>query len=134
MTKQELLNTSVAHVLAQGSPSVNGTGCMYRSPDGKQCAAGPFIVSYDEDMENKNWEHISEIFGDSLNPDAVKEADFVRELQFAHDNAAVEVKYTAPYKCENIVRDDASFLEVYKLNIRELVIRHQLVLTAGINA
>jgi hypothetical protein len=45
MNAQEIFDTSYKHIIKQGSASYDPKmGCMYRGPDGKMCAAGPFLT------------------------------------------------------------------------------------------
>lgn len=105
--KQNLLNISVAHVLKQGRPSATLYGdkvtCLYRSPEGLQCAAGPFIKDYDPDMENKSFSTLAkhDRFRDRLQDDARAHAEFVDMLQAAHDFAAdAHFRYGAEFITE----------------------------------
>jgi hypothetical protein len=122
-TIQTLLNTSVAHVLKQGKPSAKLTPspyvgeedkvtCLYRGEDGLQCAAGPFIVHYSPDMENKIFSVLAESlrFRDGLQEDARVHAEFVNTLQTAHDEAA-----------RRALRDGADFISAYKEQLARYV-------------
>lgn len=93
MTEQEelqyLFDTSLNHIRKQGKPSIFGGPCEYRGPDGLQCAAGPFILEYHEDMEGTTFSELIDVEGydaDRFNAIAVKHREFVDTLQFAHDN------------------------------------------------
>lgn len=87
--KQELLNTSFKHVMHQGEPSMGARGCAYRGNEGRSCAAAPFIVEYDAKMEGYNWASMcSNLRKGKVDEMARKHAQFVTDLQGAHDNAA----------------------------------------------
>lgn len=87
---QTLFNTSYAHILKQGKPSVKGEGddafCVYRGDNGCSCAAAPFIKNYKPEMERHQFLKLSEDFYDDLDPVAVQCAHFVNQLQYAHDD------------------------------------------------
>jgi len=55
MTAQEVFDTAVNGIREQGGRSVNSAGnCMYRSEDGRKCAAGQLMPdsAYDKTMED----------------------------------------------------------------------------------
>jgi hypothetical protein len=86
---QQLLNRSVAHIRQQGKPSMEDDSCLYRSPDGRGCAAAPFIKNYDPEMEHDDWSALAVHWADALDPEAVLHEKFVTDvLQESHDNAA----------------------------------------------
>lgn len=89
---QDLFNRSVKHIRKQGKPSVTrlGTSCLYRAPDGRGCAAAPFITAYDRRMEGTLFAGLTRTFPKNLDPAAVKYAGFVRELQGCHDRPSAE--------------------------------------------
>ncbi len=55
MNKQEIFETVVRHLHAQGRPAMNGDNCRYRSSDGLSCAVGCLIPDscYDSNLENQ---------------------------------------------------------------------------------
>ena len=53
MTKQEIFDTVVTHLRAQGIRSMRGCTCVYRGPEGRKCAIGALIP--DEDFKPE-WE------------------------------------------------------------------------------
>jgi hypothetical protein len=56
MTNQEVFDTVVTHLLAQGVKSESETGCMYRGPHNLKCAVGCLIPDelYDSIIEGSN--------------------------------------------------------------------------------
>lgn len=82
MTKQQLLDLSVAHLLGTRKPGVreNTSACVY---SGSGCGAAPFIKEAfrgEADREG-SWEGVSAAFGSH------HEMDFIMALQRAHDDA-----------------------------------------------
>ncbi len=48
MTNQDAFTLVVQHLRTQGGPSIDGTNCVYRHPDGiKRCAVGVLIADDD---------------------------------------------------------------------------------------
>lgn len=92
MEPQEIFNTVVKHLFAQGEragiKSPNGAFyCQYRTPDGKKCAAGALLPDeyYNERMEGTNWQSICQDGHFSI-PDWMKEHSIlIDDLQTAHD-------------------------------------------------
>lgn len=90
MTPQEIYNTVVSHLLAQGEPAriVDNTGaqCMYRTPDGKKCAIGVLIpdADYDPAMEGLPVLQLLDLAIDSLAPYR-EHVGLLQGLQRAHD-------------------------------------------------
>jgi hypothetical protein len=105
MTPQEVFDTAVNALRKQGSQSVarNADGsvkmvswssstpvCLYRSADGKKCAAGHLIQDeeYSPEMEGKNITDV--LFGDNVFSLTMKERlgphqSLIYELQREHD-------------------------------------------------
>jgi len=93
MTKQEIFDTSALHLLNQNKKSLkldNNEFCMYRGPEGLQCAIGPLIPDskYSKKMENmsaktlmSNYPMLKEHLGGNL--------ELLIELQDVHDNCSV---------------------------------------------
>ena len=54
MTRQEIFDTIVAHLHAQGQPAISGSSCFYRSPTGLKCAVGCLIPDdkYSQEIEH----------------------------------------------------------------------------------
>jgi hypothetical protein len=54
-TLQDIFDQAVDHLRTQNSIAMEGDMCMYRTPDGKKCAAGAFISDeeYERSMEGK---------------------------------------------------------------------------------
>jgi len=59
MNNQEIFDTVVNHLRAQGRKSINESSgvCLYRGPDGTKCAAGILIPDelYKPEMEGNNF-------------------------------------------------------------------------------
>lgn len=120
MLKQELLNESYAHIIAQGGASIgpnegNSVSCAYRGREGFMCAAGIFIKDYNPNMEHLCWiDIVREFDHEKLDKRAVEERNFVQKLQIAHD-AAVSVSNRI---------GGQHFIAAYKEQIRKLVNEH----------
>lgn len=90
-TAQQVFDHVARHLITQGGPAVDDNGtCMYRDPDGLQCAAGCLIGDdeYDrEDMEFKTWSQLVKL-------DQVPTTHFalITALQSAHDLAATSYR------------------------------------------
>lgn len=93
--KQYLFDKAFRHVIQQGRPSVkldlaakDGPMyyCVYKSEDGCGCAAAPFIINYKPEMEKNRFRIVAENFPFDVDPVAIAHADFVMELQQAHDD------------------------------------------------
>jgi hypothetical protein len=95
--RQFLYNVSLAHIRQQGAPSIIRKGlwsltvCQYRSSDGRQCAAGPFIRVYDPKMEGEAFSIIAGRTPAAVDNIAAQHANFVGFLQAAHDQSAATI-------------------------------------------
>jgi hypothetical protein len=49
LTNQQFFDNAVTGVIGQGGPSTGGDTCLYRSPDGKKCAAGNNLLDEEYD-------------------------------------------------------------------------------------
>lgn len=81
LTAQEVFDISAGHLLKQMKRSESGEGCMYRGPDGRMCAAGPFLK--DENVakcEGRSWFGLMK---DKRVPDT--NLKLIGELQMVHD-------------------------------------------------
>jgi hypothetical protein len=136
MSKQDVFNKSVLHVLKQGKPSGQFIQdkdcprfqCEYRAADGSQCAAGPFIVNYSPDMENKTFRRLAEGYASNLEPDAREHSWLVAALQDAHDGAAQDEVNAGVTQ----INGEPVFLNSFKEAVREIARQHQLELPAGV--
>lgn len=85
MTEQEVFDKVKKHLLKQNSKAMDGDNCVYRSPNGSQCAIGCMIPDdqYDETMELNNAAILIEEWPDlpfaNINP------NFLKDLQEIHD-------------------------------------------------
>ena len=88
MTRQEIFDLVKTHLLKQNckSQDQNGT-CVYRSPDGRMCAAGPLIQDYSPDLEYKI---VLMMPTKCWKLGVAEHLDMVRELQIVHDKCPVE--------------------------------------------
>lgn len=115
MTQQEILDTVVRGIRAQGGPSVAATPprgfvssrpgtpfCAYRGANGRKCAAGHLIADadYRPAFEGRA--------PDSLGPGVFPNDPLVSELQVAHDN------------CAESTASDADFLRDFEVEVRKL--------------
>ena len=84
LTKQEMFDKAVRHLLTQRSRSLDKENefYAYRGEEGKMCAIGIFIPNelYNEDLEHKQCHDIWGLLG--LNIELLKLAE---NLQFCHD-------------------------------------------------
>lgn len=89
-TAQEIFDQVLVHLLKQGGPSMVSQltpladqVCVYKSPDGKKCAAGCLIApsEYKESFEGTGWSLLVEEYNLSKN-----QRDLIRELQRIHDD------------------------------------------------
>jgi hypothetical protein len=85
-TPQQVFNHVARHLLAQASPSIDGSVCAYLTRDGKRCAAGCLIGQdeYQASFEGRTWWSLAR---DGRVPAAHME--LVEALQDAHDTAAM---------------------------------------------
>jgi hypothetical protein len=105
MTNQEIFNISVTHLRKQNAKSylakddpknTDGEMCAYRSPDGKQCAAGPLIQDdkYDPEMEGKAFFAVNQEFNlgySSLDYSNINcNIKLISVLQSIHDREPIE--------------------------------------------
>lgn len=89
MTNLDIVRTSILAIIKQGGPSFNVDLCMYRTEDGKKCAAGVFIPddAYDPKMEGEPWYYVVEKFPMSI-PFGEDGHRVIGCLQYAHDYVA----------------------------------------------
>lgn len=93
MTKQQVFDKVVTHLLAQGEASTAGRGCAYRGRNGLMCAVGCLIP---DEMYNSEMEGILAGFVIAGSPELqqlfaaeVLDSDFLGQLQSCHDGAPV---------------------------------------------
>jgi hypothetical protein len=120
---QRLFDKSLGHIRQQGGPcyDVNprqGHVCLYKGPNGRGCAAAPFIISYSKEMEGTSFMTLVQLkqFGGKLDPEAASHPYFVDDLQRAHDSS-VDFLSSNP---------DADFMDVYERRMREVAKIHRL--------
>ena len=106
LTKKEIFNKVKNHLLKQNERSLrdNDMDCAYRSPDGKTCAVGCLLLTYDSRIEScsilvliaEDWEEEKE--GDYLKlKELLVEAGvfnhlgLLQDLQALHDYSAPEI-------------------------------------------
>ncbi len=110
--RQALFDISLNHIRAQGEPSMDEQGCVFRNAEGLGCAAAPFITNYEPEVEEIS------IYGGCdvekyFDPLAVKHSELVAMLQLAHDGV-----------CEHI-----DFLGAYEYQMEKLAKKHSLSYT-----
>lgn len=94
MTRQELFDKVVTHLLKQNEVSGDEEGCLYRGLGGLKCAVGCLIPddAYSVDMENLRVSDL--VNGNLLRQDLrlvfIEHLDLLDELQQIHDGKAVE--------------------------------------------
>ncbi len=95
MQAQEVFDTAAEHLLTQMKKSFLGgitdfNGCVYRSPEGLKCAAGPFIPDsvYNDSFEQNSWGSL--VILDRV-PKVHKE--LISHLQLIHDVSEPEQWY-----------------------------------------
>lgn len=81
MKNQEVFDTVVAHLRAQGCKAIVDGACKLRGPNGTKCAAGCLIPDsdYDPDWDNKPLLGFQYVFA------KVEDSDFVDKLVVIHD-------------------------------------------------
>lgn len=94
MNAQQIFNTVVRGLRAQGKPSVNAYDCRYRGPDGAKCAAGFLIpdAAYVGSMEAQDWTTLSRLYANSLPEYLSSHTVLIQALQCVHDNWAREIR------------------------------------------
>ena len=122
MTAQEIFDTVLAHLRAQGVASV-GDGpigcltCMYRTPSGLMCAVGCLIPDeiYTPDMEGEDAYYVvrrylipAGLIGDESDP-------LLADLQWAHDT--------------RMPREPAQSLADWEQHMSAIASRHGLIYT-----
>ena len=132
--QQQLFDISLNHIRKQGGPSasnINRTSlvtCLYRSRtyDGTErgCAAAPFITKYEERLEGRNFTDLVDNCSSNVDPVAVRNVFFVRDLQVAHDRGAViEVAFSQR------LATDGEFMSGYEDRMKRLAEQYGLVYT-----
>lgn len=100
-TKQSLFDTVAKALLAQGGPAYNTPKaiCMYRTPEGRKCAAGHIIPDalYRPELEGRAIETLlSPTRYDLITltlPEVPSElVTFLRDLQRAHDSSIARIE------------------------------------------
>jgi len=87
--KQIIFDVVLFGIRAQGGPSMNGTGCVYRSATGRRCAVGMWIANdqYLPVMEGKRIAGLMMDFPDRLPSWFEQHKWLLSDLQAAHDAA-----------------------------------------------
>lgn len=115
MTNQEAFDFVVRSLVVQGKPSVEGTSCSYRAPDGCRCAAGWLIPDdkYNPRMEGVT---VSSVVVKAALPPKLS-LYLIADLQRAHDGA-FEVSFSK--------NDNQCWLETFLMHAREVAEEHKL--------
>ena len=99
MTRQEIFEKVVAHFAVQRAASIEYKACMYRTYDGRKCAVGALIPddAYTPDCESTSVYVLFRAFPDMMQAAGLRreDADFLRDLQCAHDNARHDANFLA---------------------------------------
>ena len=90
-TRIEIVETVTKHLLAQGKKSKEseGTKCLYRGPNGLQCAIGCLIPDdmYKSWFDDQGYIDMTIAAAANISPDDI---DLARRLQKIHDEMDVE--------------------------------------------
>ena len=89
MTAQEIFDTIVNHLRAQGAPAIDVASCKYRASNGFKCAVGCLISDeqYNTEMEGKLVSSLI-IYG-WLPKDFESHLSLLKCMQFIHDDHSV---------------------------------------------
>lgn len=120
MNRQEIFDTVVRHLHAQGKPCVVNGYCRYRGPDNTRCAIGVLILDefYTPDLEGKLvrtnpvWKSLQSSLNDSLDG----EKWFFDDLQIVHDNWSNPNCRLLSYRLKNFAIQynlDTKILEIF---------------------
>lgn len=98
MTNQEAFNKVWDHfVTNNGKPSLDFRGdCLFRGPNGTKCAVGVLIPddiydpAMDDPQEHSTIPHLLRNFPKAKELLRGISGDFLKDLQFAHDSAALQ--------------------------------------------
>ena len=105
INRQEIFNTVVRHLHAQGKPSIVKGICRYRGPDNTRCAIGALIPDefYTPEMEGKGvtMDSVWQALQKSLNDSLTGERAFFVGLQIVHDNWPNSNFRPLPYRLKN---------------------------------
>lgn len=112
-TKQEIFDTVVRNLHAQGRPAVNSKGhCEYRTADGCKCAVGGLIP---DDKYGRSLEGcvVTSPYVLAALPEAMRHhVDLLSDLQAAHDNRWVT---TDGFGGEQTITPDRFVRELYSI-------------------
>ena len=131
MTPQEIFDIALNTIRYQGGPSVSPAGvCQYKSPNGRMCAAAPFIKEYDVDLEMRTFQKIPS----SRTIISALQVDLVTDLQSIHDVSTGEARlaaasgtYDTPEERSRVV--DEVFMPIYEDRMERFAKLHGLEYT-----
>lgn len=88
-TQQQIFNTVAAHLLSQGEKAQDGDECLYKTPEGLQCALGCLIADadYRDTLEGLGPPDLDDILPQISDTDLPM--PFYEELQEIHDRMPV---------------------------------------------
>lgn len=124
------------HINDQGTWSAEHEACRYHGAKARGCAAAPFILKYEHEMDagygGNTWTDLVENYGDKpgvLDPLAVEHKDFVRKLQMCHDDAVkmVDNHFGSPdadnaeHQAFFLGAFNAKMYELYKTDVARVV-------------
>lgn len=120
INRQEIFNTVVRHLHAQGKPCIVKGICRYRGPDNTRCAIGALILDefYTPEMEGKGvtMDSVWQALQKSLNDSLTGERAFFVGLQTVHDNWPNSNFRPLPYRLKNFAEQynlDTKILEIF---------------------
>jgi len=89
-TPQQVFDAVVAHLAAQGGPSMSGAACTNRTSDGRACAAACLLTDAEASLDFEGASNVSwQAMPDSLRPARLRPfARLLAELQKVHDRSA----------------------------------------------
>lgn len=124
MTRQEVFNTVVKHLMTQRKQSIAPEhGCAYRGDNGLKCAVGVLINDecYDERFEGEtvNDPFVQRALSDSCVPMDYGTVDMLFDLQCIHDSSDYEFINEASYHLTNVHRRIAEVAKDYDLTLDE---------------
>jgi hypothetical protein len=115
LSKQQIFDTSVAHVLKNGRPSMEGRVCKY---GGIGCGMAPFLKEGKADVADSAQDRYGASGWNELaarNRVPQKHKSFAVELQEAHDNAGLKA-----------TEEQTDFRTDYRARVYALALKHRL--------
>lgn len=126
MTNQEIFDLSTRGIIAQGGPAFTlrdgAAYCMYRTPEGRKCAAGQLLPDdeYEFAMENRTALAIA-----AFRPLFTGGLDLLSWLQNAHD-AAAAAEYGDALNRSNMNVEQRPFWDEWRDRLTKIVAEFSL--------